>query len=57
MKKNIPDISVPIIKSNSIEIKSLKDEFHGKKIILFGIPGAFHTNLFRAAFSRISKIL
>jgi len=41
MKTNIPDISVPIIKSNSIEIKSLKDEFHGKKIILFGIPGAF----------------
>ena len=39
--KNIPDIQVPIIKDGVSNILSLKDEFNNKKIILFGVPGAF----------------
>ena len=41
MNINIPNIKVPIIKNGSSEIISLLDEFRNKKIILFGIPGAF----------------
>ncbi len=41
MKKNIPDIKVPIIKNGIDKISSLLNEFENKKIILFGIPGAF----------------
>ena len=41
MKKNIPNIKVPIIKKGIDEILSLQDEFNNKKIILFGVPGAF----------------
>ena len=41
MKKIIPDIKVPIIKNGTSNIISIKDEFKNKKIILFGIPGAF----------------
>ena len=38
---NIPDIKVPIIKDGISNAISLKDEFNNKKIILFGVPGAF----------------
>ena len=38
---NIPDINVPIIKNGNSELVSLRDEFDNKKIVLFGIPGAF----------------
>ena len=41
MKNNIPDIKVPIIKYGYSEILSIMDEFKNKKIVLFGIPGAF----------------
>ena len=41
MKKNIPDIKVPIIINGATYIHSLKDEFKDKKLILFGVPGAF----------------
>ncbi len=41
MKINIPDINVPIIKNGKSETLSLKKEFYDKKIILFGVPGAF----------------
>ena len=41
MIKIIPNIKVPIIKNGSSDIISLLDEFRNKKIILFGIPGAF----------------
>ena len=41
MKKNIPDIKVPIIKNGIDKISSLLNEFENKKIILFGVPGAF----------------
>ena len=41
MNINIPNIKVPIIKNGSSDIISLLDEFRNKKIILFGIPGAF----------------
>ena len=41
MIQNIPDIKVPIIKNGISTTRSLKDEFKNKKLILFGIPGAF----------------
>ena len=41
MIRNIPDIKVPIIKNGISTTRSLKDEFKNKKLILFGIPGAF----------------
>ena len=41
MNKSIPDIKVPIIKNGVSEIISIIDEFNNKKIVLFGIPGAF----------------
>ena len=41
MIQNIPDIKVPIIKNGISTTRSLKDEFTNKKIILFGVPGAF----------------
>ena len=41
MIQNIPDIKVPIIKNGISTTCSLKDEFKNKKIILFGVPGAF----------------
>ncbi len=41
MNIDVPDIKVPIIKNGSSDILSLADEFSHKKIILFGIPGAF----------------
>ena len=41
MIKNIPDIKVPIIKNGLTYISSLKKEFYNKKIVMFGIPGAF----------------
>ena len=41
MIENIPNIKVPIIKNGSSDILSLAEEFSNKKIILFGIPGAF----------------
>ena len=41
MMQNIPDIKVPIIKNGISTTRSLKDEFKNKKIILFGVPGAF----------------
>ena len=37
----IPDIKVPIIKNGDAHLISIADEFLNKKIILFGIPGAF----------------
>ena len=41
MNKSIPDIKVPIIKNGISEIISIIDEFNNKKVVLFGIPGAF----------------
>ena len=41
MIENIPNIKVPIIKNGSSDILSLAEEFSNKKIILFGVPGAF----------------
>ena len=41
MMQDIPDIKVPIIKNGISTTRSLKDEFKNKKIILFGVPGAF----------------
>ena len=37
----IDDFKVPIIKKGVSSVSSLKDEFINKKIILFGVPGAF----------------
>ncbi len=37
----IDDFKVPIIKKGITSISSLKNEFINKKIILFGVPGAF----------------
>ena len=41
MIKNIPDIKVPIIKDGTSKVLSLRDEFKNKRLILFGVPGAF----------------
>ena len=41
MIKNIPNIKVPIIKNGVSVITALNDEFINKKVILFGVPGAF----------------
>ena len=41
MISNIPDIKVPIIKNGTSNILSLRDEFKNKRLILFGVPGAF----------------
>ena len=41
MNMIIPDIKVPIIKNGNSHILSLKNKFKNKKIVLFGIPGAF----------------
>ena len=41
MKKNIPNIKVPIIKNGIDNIMSLDQELSNKKIVLFGVPGAF----------------
>ena len=41
MTKNIPNIKVPIIKNGITYISSLKEEFKNKKIVFFGVPGAF----------------
>ena len=35
------DFNVPIIKNGISSISSLQNEFKNKKIILFGVPGAF----------------
>ena len=37
----VDDFKVPIIKKGISSISSLKNEFINKKIILFGVPGAF----------------
>mgnify|MGYP000083920817 CR=1 FL=1 len=37
----IDDFKVPIIKKGVSSVSSLKNEFIDKKIILFGVPGAF----------------
>ncbi len=41
MRNFIPNIKVPIIKEGVSIITSLVDEFKDKKLILFGVPGAF----------------
>ena len=41
MKKIIPNINVPIIKKGIDEILSLNNELKNKKIVIFGVPGAF----------------
>ena len=41
MKINIPDIKVPIIKNGIDELSSLINEFNNKRIVMFGVPGAF----------------
>ena len=41
MKLAIPEIKVPIIKNGLVKISSLANEFKNKKIVLFGVPGAF----------------
>ena len=37
----IDDFKVPIIKKGVSSVSSLKNEFINKKVILFGVPGAF----------------
>ena len=41
MIKKIPSIVVPIIQNGVTSTISLSDELRGKKIIIFGVPGAF----------------
>ena len=41
MNINIPDIKIPIIKNGTTNVVSMQNEFRNKKIVLFGIPGAF----------------
>ena len=41
MNKIIPSIKVPIIQKGIISQTILSDELKGKKIIMFGVPGAF----------------
>ena len=41
MKKNIPNIKVPIIKNGEDNLISLKQELSNKRVIIFGVPGAF----------------
>ena len=41
MKKNIPNIKVPIIKNGIDYLMSLDHELSNKKVVLFGVPGAF----------------
>ncbi len=41
MNKNIPSIRVPIIKKGITSKIIFSDELSGKKVIIFGVPGAF----------------
>jgi len=41
MNKLIPSIKVPIIEKGVVSKVILSDELKGKKIIMFGVPGAF----------------
>ena len=41
MNKIIPSIKVPIIQKGDVSKAILSDELKGKKIIMFGVPGAF----------------
>ena len=41
MNKIIPSFKVPIIKKGAVSKVVLSDELKDKKIILFGVPGAF----------------
>jgi len=41
MNKIIPSIKVPIIQKNIVSKVILSDELKNKKIIIFGVPGAF----------------
>ena len=41
MNKKIPSIKVPIIQKGIVSKVILSDELKDKKIILFGVPGAF----------------
>ena len=41
MNKLIPSIKVPIVQKGLISKVILSDELKGKKIIMFGVPGAF----------------
>ena len=41
MNKIIPSIKVPIIQKNIVSKVILSDELKNKKIIMFGVPGAF----------------
>ncbi len=42
----IDDFKVPIIKKGVSSVSSLKNEFINKKIILFGVPGAFTPTIY-----------
>ena len=41
MNKLIPSIKVPVIQKGIVSKVILSDEFKGKKIVMFGLPGAF----------------
>ena len=41
MLKKIPAIEIPIIDNKSFETKNLRDTLKNKKVIIFGVPGAF----------------
>ena len=41
MSKLIPSIKVPVIQKGIVSKVILSDELKGKKIIMFGVPGAF----------------
>ena len=41
MNKLIPSIKVPIVQKGIVSKVILSDELKGKKIVIFGVPGAF----------------
>ena len=41
MNKLIPSIKVPIVQKGIVSKVILSDELKGKKIVMFGVPGAF----------------
>ena len=39
--QSIPNIIIPIIENGTSSNKSLHDELQDKRVIIFGVPGAF----------------
>ena len=49
--KFIPSTIVPIIKEGESLNCNLFDILKNKKVVIFGVPGAFYTNLFGKTFA------